>query len=320
MRSARRSAARSAAAPGYENIVRAIRWAASTRRKPEQECRHDGHRCTNECGREPDRLRADAAQGRRRFIRGQGKYVDDIEMPGMLYGAILRSPVAHTLIKSIDTSAAEAHPKVKAVITGAVLETLGLAWVPTLSYDTAGGARHRQGALPGPRGRVRDRRGQVLRPRRVGVDRRRLRDPASGDRCQEGARTRRAGDPYRQGRQDRQPHLRLGSRRRGQVRRRVRQGRRDRQAGHAVSADASLADGDVRVGGLDGQGHRAVDDLVHITGTTCPPHGVCPRGGPSRTQDQGDLARHRRWLRQQGRHLQRLRAGNRRFDRHRASR
>ena len=72
-----------------------------------------------------------------RFLRGQGNYVDDMVMPGMLYGAILRSPVAHALIKSIDTSAAEAHPKVKAVITGAILETLGLAWVPTLSYDTA---------------------------------------------------------------------------------------------------------------------------------------------------------------------------------------
>ncbi len=72
-----------------------------------------------------------------RFLRGQGKYIDDLDMPGMLHGAILRSPVAHALIKSIDTSAAEAHPKVKAVITGAVLETLGLAWVPTLSYDTA---------------------------------------------------------------------------------------------------------------------------------------------------------------------------------------
>ena len=72
-----------------------------------------------------------------RFLRGQGNYIDDLDMPGMLYGAILRSPVAHALIKSIDTSAAEAHPKVKAVITGAILETLGLAWVPTLSYDTA---------------------------------------------------------------------------------------------------------------------------------------------------------------------------------------
>src|SRR6185436_9918705 len=70
-----------------------------------------------------------------RFLRGQGNYVDDVTMPGMLYGAILRSPVAHARISSIYTSAAEAHPKVKAVITGAVLETLGLAWMPTLSHD-----------------------------------------------------------------------------------------------------------------------------------------------------------------------------------------
>jgi aerobic carbon-monoxide dehydrogenase large subunit len=71
-----------------------------------------------------------------RFVRGKGNYVDDVNLPGMLHGAILRSPYAHARIVSIDTSAAEAHPKVKAVITGAVLETLNLAWMPTLSYDT----------------------------------------------------------------------------------------------------------------------------------------------------------------------------------------
>ncbi|MGE5829008.1 MAG: aerobic carbon-monoxide dehydrogenase large subunit, partial [Micromonosporaceae bacterium] len=71
-----------------------------------------------------------------RFIRGQGNYIDDVNLPGMLHGALLRSPYAHAKIISIDTSAAEAHPKVKAVITGAVLETLGLAWMPTMSYDT----------------------------------------------------------------------------------------------------------------------------------------------------------------------------------------
>jgi carbon-monoxide dehydrogenase large subunit len=54
----------------------------------------------------------------------------------MLHGAILRSPFAHARIVSIDTKAAEAHPKVKAVITGAVLDSLGLAWMPTMSYDT----------------------------------------------------------------------------------------------------------------------------------------------------------------------------------------
>ncbi len=70
-----------------------------------------------------------------RFLRGQGNYLDDITMPGMLFGATLASPYAHARIVSIDTSAAEAHPKVKAVITGKLLETLGLAWMPTLSGD-----------------------------------------------------------------------------------------------------------------------------------------------------------------------------------------
>ncbi|MGZ4597823.1 MAG: molybdopterin cofactor-binding domain-containing protein, partial [Actinomycetes bacterium] len=70
-----------------------------------------------------------------RFLRGRGTYVDDVQLPGMLHGAVLRSPHAHARIVSIDTSAAEAHPKVKAVITGAVLETLNLAWMPTLSGD-----------------------------------------------------------------------------------------------------------------------------------------------------------------------------------------
>ncbi len=71
-----------------------------------------------------------------RFVRGKGRYIDDVNLPGMLHAAILRSPHAHARIVSIDTSAAEAHPNVHAVITGAVLETLGLAWMPTMSYDT----------------------------------------------------------------------------------------------------------------------------------------------------------------------------------------
>ena len=70
-----------------------------------------------------------------RFIRGHGTYVDDITLPGMLYGAVLRSPYAHARIVSVDTSAAEAHPKVRAVLTGQTLEGLGLAWMPTLSQD-----------------------------------------------------------------------------------------------------------------------------------------------------------------------------------------
>jgi len=47
-----------------------------------------------------------------RFIRGKGNYLDDIRLPGMLHGAVLRSPFAHAKINSIDTSAALAQPNV----------------------------------------------------------------------------------------------------------------------------------------------------------------------------------------------------------------
>src|SRR5262249_40528058 len=70
-----------------------------------------------------------------RFIRGRGTFVDDVQLPGMLHGAILRSPLAHARIRSVDAVAAQAHPKVRAVITGETLAARGLAWMPTLSRD-----------------------------------------------------------------------------------------------------------------------------------------------------------------------------------------
>jgi aerobic carbon-monoxide dehydrogenase large subunit len=71
-----------------------------------------------------------------RFIEGQGHYLDDITLPGMLHMAILRAPVAHARINSIDTSAAAALDGVIAVVTGDVMAEHGLAWMPTLSGDT----------------------------------------------------------------------------------------------------------------------------------------------------------------------------------------
>jgi carbon-monoxide dehydrogenase large subunit len=70
-----------------------------------------------------------------RFVRGQGYFVDDVQLPGMLYGAVLRSPHPHARILAIDTLAAEAHPRVRAVITGETLAERNLAWMPTLSGD-----------------------------------------------------------------------------------------------------------------------------------------------------------------------------------------
>ncbi|MGH3320851.1 MAG: aerobic carbon-monoxide dehydrogenase large subunit [Streptosporangiaceae bacterium] len=71
-----------------------------------------------------------------RFIRGRGQYIDDVVLPGMLHMAILRSPVAHARINSIDTSEATKLPGVTAVVTGEALAAHNLAWMPTLSGDT----------------------------------------------------------------------------------------------------------------------------------------------------------------------------------------
>ncbi|HVR31789.1 MAG TPA: carbon monoxide dehydrogenase, partial [Acidimicrobiia bacterium] len=71
-----------------------------------------------------------------RFIQGAGNYIDDFVLPGMLHMAIVRSPIAHGRIVSIDTSAAMAVEGVVAVITGEALAAHNLAWMPTLSGDT----------------------------------------------------------------------------------------------------------------------------------------------------------------------------------------
>ena len=71
-----------------------------------------------------------------RFLQGRGNYLDDINLPGMLHMAILRSPVAHANLVSIDSSAAMEVPGVLAVVTGELMAAHNLAWMPTLSGDT----------------------------------------------------------------------------------------------------------------------------------------------------------------------------------------
>src|ERR1700751_199686 len=71
-----------------------------------------------------------------RFIRGKGNYTDDIVLPGMLHMEILRSPLPHARIRSIDTSRAWQIPGVHLVLTGEMMASRNLAWMPTLSYDT----------------------------------------------------------------------------------------------------------------------------------------------------------------------------------------
>ena len=73
-----------------------------------------------------------------RLLKGVGRYVDDIRLANMAHGYILRSPVAHAVIKSINTSAAEAASGVLAVLTGADFEAAGLNGIVT---DVAGAKR-----------------------------------------------------------------------------------------------------------------------------------------------------------------------------------
>src|SRR5580704_655108 len=54
-----------------------------------------------------------------RLLTGRGRYTPDIVLPNMAFAALVRSPHAHALIRSIDKRAAEAAPGVLAVLTGA---------------------------------------------------------------------------------------------------------------------------------------------------------------------------------------------------------
>jgi aerobic carbon-monoxide dehydrogenase large subunit len=57
-----------------------------------------------------------------RFLRGEATYLDDIELPGLLEAAFVRSPFAHARLGALDASAARELPGVVAVLTGADLD------------------------------------------------------------------------------------------------------------------------------------------------------------------------------------------------------
>jgi aerobic carbon-monoxide dehydrogenase large subunit len=65
-----------------------------------------------------------------RFIKGLGKYTDDLNLPGQLYMYVLRSPLAHARINGIDTAQAKAAPGVAAVFTGADIDASGAGGLP----------------------------------------------------------------------------------------------------------------------------------------------------------------------------------------------
>ena len=65
-----------------------------------------------------------------RLLKGLGRYVDDLNLPGQAHAHILRSPHAHARIRAIDVRAAAAMPGVLGVLTGADCEADGLGHLP----------------------------------------------------------------------------------------------------------------------------------------------------------------------------------------------
>ncbi|QFT32133.1 aerobic carbon-monoxide dehydrogenase large subunit [Roseibium porphyridii] len=70
-----------------------------------------------------------------RFTQGKGQYVDDLKLPGMVFGDFVRSPYAHAKVTKIDASEALKLPGVIAVLTAEDLKGVNLAWMPTLAGD-----------------------------------------------------------------------------------------------------------------------------------------------------------------------------------------
>jgi aerobic carbon-monoxide dehydrogenase large subunit len=77
-----------------------------------------------------------------RLVKGGGRYVGDMVLPGMAFGHVLRSPHAHARIRAIDTAAAKAAPGVLAVLTGADWKASGWGDLPV-----PGGLTRRDGSV-----------------------------------------------------------------------------------------------------------------------------------------------------------------------------
>jgi carbon-monoxide dehydrogenase large subunit len=67
-----------------------------------------------------------------RLLRGQGRYTDDVSLPGQSWGVVVRSPYAHATIRSIDKAPALAVKGVLGVFTGEDLKKAGLGDLPCL--------------------------------------------------------------------------------------------------------------------------------------------------------------------------------------------
>ena len=86
-----------------------------------------------------------------RLLTGGGRYVDDIDLPGMLHAAFLRSPVAHGLIRRLDLAAARAcGAKVAVLEIPLLLETGGAPKCDAVAVVSAPAQLQRERVLARP--------------------------------------------------------------------------------------------------------------------------------------------------------------------------
>ena len=289
--------------------------------KPRDRRSEHGHRREppEPADRAPDRLRPPEAQGGRALHPRPGHLPR--RHPAARDGPRRRSCAARTRTRGSSRStprAALAHPNVAAVVTAKDLETLGLAWMPTISYDT-------QAVLAGDKVRFQ---GQEVafviatdeysahdalqlidveyEPLPAVVNARKALDPDAplirDDKA--GQRDNLASPTWEAGDED-------GDRPR------LRRGRHGRDARHHLPALPPGAARDVRDDRRLQPGDRPARHLQRQPGAARPPHGLRARRRPRRAHDPDPLQRHRRRLRQQGAGLPGLRVRDRRLDRRR---
>ena len=167
-----------------------------------------------------------------RLLKGGGRYTDDIVLPGMLHGIVLRSPHAAAKLGAIDTAAAKIGPRGQGDLyrgrperrrhrTDALRRAGAEPRRLRHGEPAASGARRWRGPPCRRSGGVHRRRYAEGRARRRGTDRGRLHHRARRHRCCRGDRSRRAAGLARRVEQCR---VRLGDRRQGGDRRVVRHG------------------------------------------------------------------------------------------------
>ena len=244
-----------------------------------------------------------------RFTQGKGNYIDDMKLPGMLFGDFVRSPYAHARVKSIDASAALALPGVIAVLTAKDLEPLGLHWMPTLAGDKQMVLADGKVLFQGQEVAF-----VVAADRYIAADAIELVEVEYEDLPV-------ITDPFKSLNPDARSCARTWKPDRaapmatasttttsscGNWATRKRRGRdQPRPTWSPRSASITTAPIPARwspaARGLDGQGERQADALRHIPGAACGAHRRLAAVGDRGAQHPRHLPRHRRRLRQQGR-------------------